>query len=183
MAAGANKDTIEEMKIWKHAVFTAISAFVLLPGGLSAQPAAGKAFARVGDWQVRKFPKYCVASVGFEGDRGLRLHSGADSFSFGFMGPGAATVPAKIQVTYWFDNNKTAKFTRTAVKRSNAQEDGGAAWLIFVDKASEPSHAGEFELSKTVTFTYRADNAQQSETMSLKNASGAMAKLFQCSGQ
>ena len=171
------------MMIWKHAVLTAVSAFVLLPSGLFAQAGAGKVFAKVGDWQVRKFPKYCVASVGFEGDRGLRLRSGADTFSFGFMGAGTGMAPAKLSVTYWFDNNKQAKFTRTAVKQSNAQEDGGAFWLVFIDKASEPSHAGEFELSKTVTFTYRADNAQQTETMSLKNAGGAMGKLFQCSGQ
>jgi hypothetical protein len=171
------------MKFWKNALLTGIGAMVLFPAGLSAQASGGKVFAKVGDWEVRKFPKYCVATVGFEGDRGLRLYSGADSFSFGFMGPGTGSVAAKIQVTYWFDNNKAGKFTRTAVKRANVGEDGGAPWLIFVDKASEPSHAGDFELSKTVTFTYRADNAQQSETYSLKNSSGAFGKLFQCSGQ
>jgi hypothetical protein len=67
-----------------------------------------------------------VASVGFEGDRGLRLRSGADTFSFGSMGAGRGMAPAKIPVTYWFNNNKQGKFTRTAVKQFNAQEDGGA---------------------------------------------------------
>ena len=69
------------------------------------------------------------------------------------------------------------------MKRANVGEDGGAPWLIFVDQASEPSHAGDYELSKTVTFAYRADHAQQSETYSLKNSLGAFGKLFPCSGQ
>lgn len=183
MAAGANKDAIEEMKIWKHAVFAAMSALVLVPGGLMAQPKSGKVFAKVGDWEIRKFPTYCVAKIGFEGDRGLRIYSGADSFSFGFMGPGTGTVPAKINVTYWFDNNKANKFTRAGVKRANVNEDGGAPWLILVDKPNEPSFAGDFELSKSITFNYRADGEQQSETFSLKNAAAAMGKVFACSGQ
>lgn len=165
--------------------FTAVAAmlaFAAVSSPLSAQ-AAGKTVAKAGDWVVRKFPKYCVATVGFEGDRGLRLYSGADSFSFGFMVPGAGSAPAKLQVTYWFDNNKQAKQVRTAVKRSNINEDGGANWLIFVDKPDEPSHAGDFELAKKVTFTYKADGAQQTETFVLKNAGTAYGKLFQCSGR
>lgn len=167
----------------KHAVLAAITALVLLPAGLFAQAGGGKVVAKVGDWQIRKFPKYCVATVGFDGDRGLRLRSGADTFSFGFMGAGTGMAGAKVPVTYWFDNNKQGKFTRTALKQSNPQEDGGAFWLVFVDKAEEPSHAGDWELAKSVTFTYRADNAQQTETLSLKNAGGALRKLFECSGQ
>ena len=171
------------MLAMKNFRLPALGVLLLLPCGLSAQPPArAKMFAKVGDWEVKRFPKYCVASVGFEGDRGLRLYSGADSFSFGFMGAGTASAP-KVSVTYWFDNNKQAKQTRVAVKRANVSEDGGAPWLIFVDPPAEPSHAGDFELAKTVTFTYKANGANQSETFQLKGARGAYAKLFECSGQ
>ena len=178
-----SKDFIDRMKRTVFAAMSAFGLFLMVSAGLFAQPQAGKTFAKIGDWEVRKFPKYCVASVGFEGDRGLRISSGADSFSIGFMGAGTAAVPAKTPVTYWFDNNKAAKFTRTAVKRSNVAEDGGTPWLIFVDPASEPSHAGDFETAKTLTFTYKANGATQTETFSLKNGKTAYAKVFQCSGQ
>lgn len=167
---------------WKNAALTAFGTLLLLPIGMQAQGAA-KVYGKAGQWEIKKFPKYCVASVSFEGDRALRLYSGADSFSFGFMGPGTGTVGAKLPVTYWFDNNKQAKHSRTAVKRMNQNEDGGAPWLIFVDPANEPSHAGDFELSKSVTFVYKADGATQTETYSMKDGKTAFAKLFQCSGQ
>jgi hypothetical protein len=165
---------------WKNAALTAFGTLLLLPFGLQAQGAA-KVYGKAGNWEIKKFPKYCVATVAFDGDRSLRLYSGADSFSFGFMGVGTGTAGAKVPVTYWFDKNP--KQTRAAVKRLNQNEDGGAPWLIFVDPASEPSHAGDFELAKSVTFTYKANGAQQTETYSLKDAKTAFAKLFQCSGQ
>ena len=172
------------MQLLKKISIPVFGALLLLPVGLEAQaPARGKVFANIGGWQVKRFPKYCVASVGFDGDRALRIYSGADSFSFGFMGAATATAAPKTPVTYWFDNNKQAKFARTAVKRSNVSEDGGAGWLIFVDPANEPSHAGEFELARTVTFNYKAGGAAQSETFQLKGARTAVAKVFECSGQ
>jgi len=165
---------------YKKFALSILGALLLLPATAHAQ---GKVFARVGDWQIKRFPKYCVASIGFEGDRGLRISSSAEQFTFGFYGTGTANVAPKTNVAYWFDNNKKNKFTRTAVKRASNGEDGGTPWLIFVDPASEPSHAADWELSKTVTFTYRADNANQTETFFLKGANKAVEKLFACSGQ
>lgn len=41
-----------------------IGALLLLPCGVSAQAAArGKIFAKIGNWEVKRFPKYCVASI------------------------------------------------------------------------------------------------------------------------
>ena len=124
------------MLSFKSIAVSALGAVLLLPAAFAA-PATGKVFAKVGNWEVKRFPKYCVATVGFDGDRALRIHSGTDSFSFGFMGTGTATVGPKTSVTYWFDNNKQAKQTRVAVKRSSVAEDGGAPWLIFVDPPQE----------------------------------------------
>lgn len=164
---------------WKSSSLSALVLFLSLPFALSAQ----KVVSKSGDWEIKKFPNYCVASVGFEGDRGLRLSSGKAAFTFGFMGEAVATAPAKLPVTIWWDNNKQAKNTATATKRVNQAEDGGANWLIFTHPGNEPAYAGDFELSKTVTFSYKIGAKTYTETFSIKDGKGAYAKLMKCSGQ
>lgn len=142
----------------------------------------GKVYAKVGDWEIRRFPKYCVATIGFDGDRALRMHAGTGGSSFGFMGPGTGAGAKKVPVTYWFGNDKKNKFTRNAVARADDAEDGGAPWLVFADPPNEPSHAANFAMDPSVTFTYKADGQTQSETFPLKGAEKALDKMWQCSG-
>jgi hypothetical protein len=151
-----------------------------VPGVAQAQQ-GGKPYAKVGIWQVQKYNGYCAATASFDGDRALRIHAANNgTSSFGFMGMGTANY-TKNKVTYKFNDNRN-RFTRDGVSRVNKAEDGGAPWVIIVDKAGEPSHAGDWATARQITFDYFVGSEQLSETFDLRGIDKAWERVWACSG-
>lgn len=153
----------------------------LMPHASALAQASGKPFAKVGNWEVRQFKGYCVATAGFEGDRAFRIAAAGNGVSsFGFMGEGAAAFQ-KGKVSYRFSDNPNT-FSRVAAPRQNPSEDGGAPWIVVTDPANEPSHAGDWATAKAITFSYRTGGQSVTERFDIRGIDKAWEKVWACSG-
>lgn len=189
----ASKDTLRPVAIPRNLKVARVSRFLLSPtlllagtclawSGAAVAAQSGKLYSKVGNWEVRNYGKYCAATVGFDGDRGMRIavaSNGASSFAF--MGEQAANFK-RSKLSFKFNDNPNT-FTRDAALYTNQGEDGGAPWIVVADRPDEPSHAGDWATAKSMMFKYRIGSASYTETFDLRGIDKAWEKTWACAGR
>ena len=143
-------------------------------------------YAKPGDWIVVRFSsdragkkdRMCTALKVRESDMMFRFSFDAQhkEFSYGLSAPRPEdNSPAKL--TVWFNGNKASTVASDADYLLDA--DGGE-YLSVTKAGATPAAADMFSGQDSVSFLYKFEKADRTETFQLSGIKPALAKLFDC---
>lgn len=140
-------------------------------------------YARPGDWIVIRFSSnkdvLCTALKTRESDLMVRFSFDAahKEFSFGLSAPRPEGSETKAKLTTWFNGDKKAATTDDADHLLDV--DGGE--YLSVTKSNVTPSAGDAFLDKdNVSFLYKFEKADRTETFPLAGIKPAFAQMFAC---
>lgn len=143
-------------------------------------------YAKPGDWLVIRFSsdragkkdRMCTALKVRESDMMVRFSFDAQhkEFSYGLSAPRPDDNSA-AKLTVWFNGNKASTVASDADYLLDA--DGGE-YLSVTRTNATPAAADMFSGQDSISFLYKFEKADRTETFQLAGIKPALAKLFDC---
>jgi len=158
------------------------------PAAAPAKPAKlyPRLYNQAGDWtitQVTSDPagknvRYCVAVQITDQEQAFRIAYDGRGIGYGFMGLGTSLIGKKAMAGMWFDNRKNER-EELPLSFYVAPEDQ-SEWMVWSQGANEPGWTFQFKAASKITFAYRFQGREQTQSLSLKGIKQAWPKLLDC---